>query len=405
MMQEKKGMMKVWNMVLVSATFLLCIFGTMLTRSGIVSSVHAFAQSPIGPYFVWFLTLATAGTIFLILVRLDFLKSENELDSVLSRESSFLFNNVVLLASCFAVLWGTMFPVISEAVTNEKISVGAPFFNQVNIPIGLLLLLLTGVGPLFAWRRTSIESLRRNFQWPALASLLLGAGLAAAGVRHFYALVCFVLCCFVAITIFVEFYRGAKVIQHKQGLWLGSAMVELTHRNTRRYGGYLVHLAVVFMFVGFAGAAFNVDDQAELAVGESMTLGRYEFRLTDLQQDNNANYASAQVMLDVYKDGEFLETMSPEQRHYHASGQPTGIVAIRPRLQEDLYVVLAGFVSEGQKPVVQVYINPLVNWIWVGGFLMVFGTLVALIPSKVKLVHARTKIVATKKEREPVATG
>src|SRR5437763_1540414 len=212
MMQEKKGMMKVWNMVLVSATFFLCILGTFLTRSGVVQSVHAFARSEIGKYFVTFLALGIAATIYLILDRLEYLKSESELESVISRESSFLFNNLILLASCFAVLWGTLFPVISEAISGDKISLDADWYNRLMVPIGLFLLFLTGVGPLFAWRRTSAESLRRNFQYPGIASLLLVAGLIAAGMRHFYALISFGFCLFVALTIVVEFYKGAHSI-------------------------------------------------------------------------------------------------------------------------------------------------------------------------------------------------
>src|SRR6266404_7112926 len=215
MMQEKKGMMKIWNIVLISTTFFLCIFGTFLTRSGIVSSVHAFAQSPLGKYFVVFLAIGIAATVYLILSRLDFLKSEAQLESVLSRESSFLFNNLILLASCFAVLWGTLFPVISEAINGEKISVDAPFFNRVNIPIGLMLMLLTGVGPLIAWRKSSVESLKRSFFWPVLGGLAVALGLMAMGVRHFYALMSFGLCAFVAITVILEFFKGAIVIRGK----------------------------------------------------------------------------------------------------------------------------------------------------------------------------------------------
>src|ERR1700733_9130225 len=184
MMQEKKGMMKIWNIVLVSATFFLCIFGTFLTRSGVVSSVHAFAQSPIGKYFVIFLSIGIALTIYAILDRLPFLKSESDLESVVSRESSFLFNNLVLLSSCFAVLWDTLFPVISEAFTNEKISLDKPWFDRLMIPIGLFLLFLTGVGPLFAWRRTSIESLRRNFTIPGIVGIATSGLLFALGIRH-----------------------------------------------------------------------------------------------------------------------------------------------------------------------------------------------------------------------------
>src|ERR1700722_14537964 len=204
MMQEKKGMMKVWNMVLISATFFLCIFGTFLTRSGIESSVHAFAESPIGKYFVSFLALGIAAVIWLILDRLDYLKTESELESVVSRESSFLFNNLILLASCFAVLWGTLFPVLTEKFSNEKISLDAVWFNRLMVPIGLFLLFLTGVGPLFAWRRTSIESLRKNFQIPGIFGLALAAALFAAGMRNFYALASFGLCLFVAMTVLSE---------------------------------------------------------------------------------------------------------------------------------------------------------------------------------------------------------
>ncbi len=210
MMQEKKGMMKVWNIVLVSATFFLCILGTFLTRSGVVQSVHAFARSDIGKYFVGFLAVGIAATIYLILDRLDYLKSESQLESVISRESSFLFNNLILLASCFAVLWGTLFPVISEWATGDKIALDAAWYNRLMVPIGLFLLLLTGVGPLFAWRRTSVESLRRNFQWPGIAALVLAGALLAAGVRHFYALISFGFCLFVALTVTVEFYQGRQ---------------------------------------------------------------------------------------------------------------------------------------------------------------------------------------------------
>jgi cytochrome c-type biogenesis protein CcmF len=311
---------------------------------------------------------------------------------------------VILLASCFAVLWGTLFPVISEAVSGEKITVGAPFFNKVNVPIGLVLLFLTGVGPLFAWRRTSTESLKKNFMWPAVASLALGAVLVALGMRHFYAIVCFVLCLFVTITILVEFYRGGRVIQGKQGLTLPGAMIELTHRNTRRYGGYLVHMGVVLMCIGFAGAAFNLTQQAELAVGDTLQLGKYEFRVTELKEDNNANHATAIAAVDVLKNGELLATMHPERRFYHASQQGTSEVAIRPRLNEDVYIVYAGVSNDGSKPILQVYINPLVTWIWIGALTLVFGTLVALVPSKVKRIHPKTRIVGTTRKPHVVLT-
>src|SRR5258708_2547855 len=263
MMQEKRGMMKVWNVWLVFCTFLLCILGTFLTRSGIVSSVHAFAQSSIGTWFVGFLALIITVCFGAYLKNRDYLKSENQLDSIVSRESSFLFNNLILLVSCIAILSGPLFPVFSEWITGNRISVGAPFFNKVNIPTGLLLLFLTGVGPLLAWRKTSTESLKRNFGWP------LGIGLAAGviaftfGFRHLYSWLCLILCVCVASTVLLEFYRAARVLRARSGASFMASAVDLTMRNTRRYGGYIVHMGMVFVFIGLAGAAFNRDIQKD----------------------------------------------------------------------------------------------------------------------------------------------
>lgn len=386
-------MMKVWNIVLVSATFFLCIFGTTLTRTGIVNSVHAFAQSPVKSYFVAFLALGIAATVYLILSRLDFLKSESQLESVLSRESSFLFNNLILLASCFAVLWGTLFPVISEAVTGEKISVDAPFFNRVNIPIALFLLLLTGIGPLIAWRRSSFESLRRAFLWPTVGGIAVTVVLVALGVRHFYALMSFALCAFVAISIILEFFKGALAIRSKDGTNLLSAMVELTHRNTRRYGGYLVHLGIVILFIGFTGKAFDKSVTVEVAPGESTQIGRYQLRVGGLDRGKNDNYSWGKLTIFASKDGQELGTLTPEKRLYSASRQPTSEVAIRRRPNEDLYVNFAGMSADNQRVVIQAYVFPLVSWIWIGYWVVLFGTIVCLIPSKSRLIWPRTEIV------------
>jgi cytochrome c-type biogenesis protein CcmF len=400
MMQEKKGMMKVWNMVLVSATFFLCILGTFLTRSGVVNSVHAFASGPIGKYFVIFMAIGIAATIYIVLDRLDYLKSEAELESVISRESSFLFNNLVLLASCFAVLWGTLFPVISEAVSGEKISLDAPWFNRLMIPIGLFLLFLTGVGPLFAWRRTSSESLQRNFMWPGIASLALAGALMAAGMRNYYALISFGFCLFVALTILVEFYKGARQIAVKSEMNFAHAVVELTHRNTRRYGGYLVHMGIVLMFVGFTGAAFNQSRVDEMKAGDSVTLGAYRLSVKATHEGENDNYLWQSAAVDVSKNGEFLGTLSPEERVYKASRQPTHEVALRQRLNEDLYLNFAGM--NGDRAVIQSYVFPLVDWIWIGALTLIFGTLVALVPSKVKREYARTQVVGITRKHATV---
>ena len=382
MMQEKRGMMKVWNMVLIFATFFLCIFGTFLTRSGVLSSVHAFAQSPIGTYFAVFIILGLAGSVLLLLQRLDFLKSDNQLDSLISRESSFLFNNLILLAACFAVLWGTLFPLISEAVRGVKISVGAPYFNKVQIPIGLFLLFLTGVGPLFAWRRTSLESLRRNFTRP----LIFGAVIAVAAflfvTRNLYALMTVFLAFFVIGTIAMEFFRGARVLRQKSALGWAPAVVELTRRNTRRYGGYVIHFGVALLFIGFVGNALTIHEQAEVAAGDEIRAGRYRLVVQGLEQTENDNYIATRAKIEVYDGARLFTTMYPERRLYKASQQPTTEVAIRPRLNEDIYLVYAGQAEESGKAVIQVYINPLVNWVWIGGFVMVLGTGIALIPSR-----------------------
>jgi len=402
MMQEKKGMMKVWNMVLVSSTFFLAILGTFLTRSGVVQSVHAFARSEIGKYFVSFMAIGIAATIYLILDRLEYLKSESELESVVSRESSFLFNNLILLASCFAVLWGTLFPVISEYATGDKISLDADWYNRLMVPIGLFLLFLTGVGPLFSWRRTSVESLRRNFQWPGILSLVLIGGLAAAGMRSFYALISFGFCLFVALTVLVEFYKGGRSIAAKNNMNLVHAMVELTHRNTRRYGGYLVHMGIVLMFIGFTGHAFNQSEVKELNNGDRMRVGNYDLKMVNLQQGENDNYAWHRATIQVTKAGQEIGFLEPERRFYISSKESTSQIGIRQRPNEDLYLNFAGMSDDNKRAVIQAYVFPLVSWIWVGGLVLIGGTLICLVPSKVKMQYARTEVVGIAKKHVPV---
>jgi len=398
MMQEKKGMMKVWNIVLVSATFFLCILGTFLTRSGVVQSVHAFARSEIGKYFVSFMAIGIAATVYLILDRLDYLKSEAQLESVVSRESSFLFNNLILLASCFAVLWGTLFPVISEYATGDKISLDADWYNRLMVPIGLFLVFLTGVGPLFAWRRTSVESLRRNFQYPGMAAVVLIVALFAAGIRNFYALISFGFCLFVTLTVLIEFYKGGRSIAAKNHMNLLRAMVELTHRNTRRYGGYLVHMGIVLMFIGFTGHAFNQNEVKELNNGDTMRVGRYDLRMVNLQEGQNDLYAWHRATIKVSKEGKDLGVLEPEKRFYLASKEGTSEIGIRQRPNEDLYLNFAGMSDDNQRAVIQAYVFPLVSWIWVGGLILIGGTLICLVPSKVKMQYVRTEVIGYTKK-------
>ncbi len=400
MMQEKKGMMKVWNMVLISSTFFLCIFGTFLTRSGIVSSVHAFAESPIGKYFVAFLALSIASTVWLILDRLNYLRSESDLESVVSRESSFLFNNLILLASCFAVLWGTLFPVITEKLSNEKISLDAVWFNRLMVPIGLALLFLTGVGPLFAWRRTSIDSLRKNFQWPGIGTLVTAATLFAFGMRYPYSIISLSLCFFVTATIVLEFFRGANAISEKTKSGFIPAVIELTHRNTRRYGGYLVHMGMVLLFIGWSGHPFNQTAVGEVAKGAVMQVGSYKLKVLDLTEGEMSNYSWETAKLEVTKNGEFLEIVEPTRRFYKAAQQATAVVALRSRLNEDLYINYAA--RSGDKATLQAYVFPLVEWIWIGILVVIGGTLVCLVPSKVARAYTRTEVVGVAKANAPV---
>jgi cytochrome c-type biogenesis protein CcmF len=382
MMQEKRGMMKVWNVWLVFITFLLCILGTFLTRSGVVSSVHAFANSAIGSWFVGFIVIILLVCFGAYFKNRDYLKSENQLDSIVSRESSFLFNNLILLVSCVAVLSGTLFPVFSEWFTGNRISVGAPFFNKVNIPIGLLLLFLTGVGPLLAWRKTSMESLKRNFGWPLAIGLVAGVIALLFGFRQFYSWICLILCVFVASTVLLEFYRGAKVIRARSGASFVASAVDLTMRNTRRYGGYIVHMGMVFVFIGLAGAAFNRDVQKDMRQGDTLQIGPYTLVMQGFDTRPEKNYTAQRLLVEVLQDGKPTMMLYPEKRRFATTVENGTMVAIHSTLKEDLYVVYAGTSPDTQMPVLHAYLNPLVKWIWFGGVVVVFGTLVALLPNR-----------------------
>src|SRR5246500_4558861 len=290
MMQEKRGMLKGWNMWLVFASFWLAILGTFLTRSGIISSVHAFAQSSIGTWFAWFLSISFAVFLFFFLKNQSHLRSEHKLESLVSRESSFLFNNLLFVLLCFTVLWGTWFPKISELLQGNKVTVGGPFYNRVAVPTALLLILLTAVGPLLAWRKTSIESLKRNFLWPTVGAVAIAIFLMVTpqslgsifglkpwkDISYLYSLMTIFLSALVTFTVASEFYRGGRVISKHTGQGLFASMVQLTHRNTRRYGGYIVHFGVVLAMIGFSGAALNQENEKVLGFGAKMHIGSYD---------------------------------------------------------------------------------------------------------------------------------
>ncbi len=414
MMQEKKGMMKSWNVWLIFSTFLLTLLGTLLTRAGLVSSVHAFAQSSIGTWFVVFMGIVLAVCIFTYVLQRSHLKSEHHLESLVSRESSFLFNNLVLLTACFVILWGTLFPILSEYVVGNKVTVGAPFYNRVAVPIGLFLLFLTGVGPLLPWRATSFRSIRRNFVLPVIAFWATVIVCLAVGVRpwkdggldqgSFYALVGFSMSAAVMTAILSEFLRGAGVISKQTGRNLIVATWLLTRRNTRRYGGYIIHIGVVIIVVGLAGSAFNRNVESELALHDKLSIGPYTLECVGFTQDSNLNYQSDYALLDVYRGGKKQFQMAPEKRVYLASEQPQTMVAIHSVPSWDLYVVYEGTNPDTGQPIIKAFLNPLVGWIWAGLVILVFGTFVALVPA-LSPATASLRVPARTSPSEPALKG
>jgi cytochrome c-type biogenesis protein CcmF len=402
MMQEKRGMLKTWNVWLIFVTFGLCIFGTFLTRSGVVNSVHAFAQSSIGDWFVAFLAIIAAVCIFFYVYNRSHLRSEHHLESLISRESSFLFNNVLFLLICIVALIGTLLPVIWEWVEGYKVTVGPPFFNAVTVPFALLLLLLTAVGPLLAWRKTSLGSLKRNFLWPAVGALLVGVLLIVTpsswgsvfGMRpwtdfsYFCSLTAAMLAALVIFTVAAEFVRGGRVISGHTGRGLVSSMMMLGHRNTRRYGGYVVHVGMALIFLGVLGTPLNRTAEKEMGFGDKIEIGPYTLVSRSFTQDETPNYSSDIAILDVYRGGKQITTLYPESRFFTATQQPQHIPSVYSPLREDLYVVFEGKNQDTGRPIIKAHLNPLVSWLWIGVLVMLFGTVLALFPNAPAPVRA-----------------
>jgi cytochrome c-type biogenesis protein CcmF len=418
MMQEKRGMLKVWNMWLVFFTFWLAILGTFLTRSGMISSVHAFAQSDIGKWFAWFLAITFAVFVFFFFLNKDHLRSEHKLESLISRESSFLFNNLLFVLLCFTVLWGTWFPKISELLQGNQVTVGAPFYNRVAIPVALLLLILTAIGPLLAWRKTSLESLKRNFLLPAVGALVVSVFLmitpASWGsvfglkpwvdISYFYSLMAIALSVLVTLTVASEFYRGGRVISKHTGQGMFASMVQLTHRNTRRYGGYIVHFGVVVVIIGLAGSAFNQDKEQEMANGDKMTIGSYTLICRSSTQDDSPNMGSEWALIDVYKGGKKIDTMTPVREFYKASRQASTKPDIRSTFKEDLYLVYEGQNEKGW-PIIKAHLNPMVIWIWIGVWIILGGTILALVPNAPATATASIPVPKLVEHAAPAVTG
>jgi len=388
--QEKRDMLRVWNMVLIIVTFTLSIFGTFLTRSGIMSSVHSFATSSLGPLFLGFVFLILVSSFLLLIYRLPLMRTTNRIESFISRESGFLFNNVVFIVMCFAVFWGTMFPVLTEAVRGTKITVGAPFFNQVNIPIGLALLLLTGIGPLLAWRRTSKARLIKQFSWPIMISLVGLVVLLLIGMKG-YILISFTLAIFVTTTILLEFVAGIMARKRRFGEPAPLAFWRMLRKNRHRYGGYIVHFSIVLMFVGFTGKAFDKEIEIAVRAGDKFHLDGYEFELAKISTIERSNHFAWIAHLRVTEIGAGPVTeLFPEKRIYfhrdpdQRKRQPHSELDIHTTLMQDIYSVFSGYDSQTESASFKIMINPLVNWVWIGSYIFVIGTLFALWPQRRK---------------------
>jgi cytochrome c-type biogenesis protein CcmF len=381
MIEERKKMLRVWNMSLVIMTFLLSILGTFITRSGIISSVHSFTRSDIGPMFAGFLGLSVLVSVGLLLHRLPLLKSEHRLDSFVSRESTFLFNNLLLVGAAFAVLWGTLFPIISEAVRGVKITVGPPFFNQVMVPIAFGLLTLSAICPIIAWRRATPARLINKIQipfWSGVAAFVLLFG---AGMRDIYALISFSLSAFVVVTTVMEFYWGTRARSRATGETPLRAFWSLVDRNKRRYGGFVVHVGVILIIVGVTGSsAFKQEATAVLRRGEMFSIGRFTLKLEDMVSHDTANKEFLGAHLAVFSGGRQVGTLEPGQNFYKTGQDPSTEVDIRSTLREDLYLIMNGFDPQEGRVTLKAYLNPLVAWIWIGGGVLIIGAWFAMLP-------------------------
>ncbi|HWP35850.1 MAG TPA: heme lyase CcmF/NrfE family subunit, partial [Thermodesulfobacteriota bacterium] len=389
--QERRGMLKTWNLALIILAFSLTIFGTFLTRSGILSSVHAFSSGPVGAFFLGFLALVLVASFGLLAWRADRLKGQPELDSPVSRESAFLLNNVVLVSALFAVFLGTVFPLLAEAVAGVKVSVGAPYFNRVTTPLFLVLVFLMGVGPLVAWRKASLDNLRRNFLGPAAGALAVGFALFAWRVRDFWPLLAFTLSAFVVLTIVLDVARAVAARRRASGEGRLAALAGLVVRNQRRYGGFVVHLGVVLIVLGIAGSmAYSVEREATLRRGEGLAIGRYWVVFEGLAQSRQPTHLRVEGRFRVFNEGHEVGVLAPALKFFPTSSTPVGRAVFRSTPVEDLYLILSGFSPVEQAEVtLKALVRPLVAWIWLGGAVMALGTLVAIWPLRRAAAAAR----------------
>jgi len=381
MIQERRRMLKLWNLTLIILTFGLTLFGTFLTRSGIIGSVHAFTQGSIGVFFLAFLGLVLIGSFALLASRLDQLRGQGELDSVVSRESVFLLNNLFLVAATFTVFFGTVFPLLSEAVRGVKVSVGAPFFNLVNIPIFLALIFLMGVGPLIAWRRASAQNLKRNFLWPVAAGIVAAAVLRVVGVGNVIVLTAMALVAFVAGTIALDYVRAVRARRRSGDGW-GAAMWGLLLRQNRRYGGFVVHLGILVIALGVAGSqAWSTETETTLDRGQSVELGGYRVRFDGLAASEESNHFKVTGTFTM-SNGGAPALLHPARKFYPQEQTPIAAVDYKLGLMKDVYLVLGEFARDGSQATIKLKINWMVSWLWIGGVILTIGAALAILPER-----------------------
>ena len=388
--QEKRRMFKVWNISLIFITYFLAVFGTFLTRSGILSSIHTFSRGPIGKWFLPFLGLMLIAGLALILWRLDSLKSENRFDAVMSRETAFLANNVLFLVATFAVLWGTIYPIIAEAIWGTRLSVGPPFFNRVFVPIALMLVALAGIGPLLSWRSMGARAVGRVVTMPLVVAAGVAIALRLAGIDSIGTLLAFALCAFTAASILSEFARGGRIYRKREGVGWLRALGRTLVRNRRRYGGYVVHLGIVLIVLGIAGGSFKTERNAHLTQGQSMNVGDYTLVYEDLRESRTPEKQIMVTDIGVFRDGERIGTLRPQRNLHFAQRQWQSEVAIRTNPIEDLYVVTTT-VDADEGASIRAFVNPLTWWIWAGAVVMLVGIAVILTGRKPVSAPERTR--------------
>lgn len=389
MIQERKNMLKIWNILLIIITFVLTLFGTFLVRSGVLTSVHAFGRSDLGKFFLAFTVASLVAALWLMVDRLNMLREEKEFESYISKESSFLFNNLILVGIAFATFWGTIFPLISEAVTGNKITVSIPFFNSVNAPLGLAMTLLMGICPLIAWRKSGVKNLMENFLAPAGVAVAFAVVAFALGLRKPYTLLAFTIACFSIAATLWDVIKGVATRKRITGENVLLAAGRLITRNRRRYGGYIIHLGLLMLIVGVIGSnGYETEVVKTLKFGETVKVEDYTLTYQNLaerkQEKNDVVYAD----LLVSKGDKLLGIMKPERIFYPTHPNPSTEVAINSSLKEDLYIILSAWDKDGSATF-KFLINPLVAWMWIGGYVMIFGTIFALWPGRGGAVGAK----------------